>query len=415
MKKYLLASILVLTTLLQADYVMKYQIDGDEQIFMYHSESSSKLINSSEGEKNEIYKIGKKTYLVSYEGTNKTVLDMDEMRKMSQSFGYDASQYKEEIQKPQFKIKKTGKKMSVGGIKGEVWIVSGNDNGEKFTAEMVVSKDVKVVKTVRAMFGVFTSMSGDSAEDNFLEIQKGYVTIKADGMELKSFQDKKVPSSQYQLSKDTKKQKVPDFSKMKTKVIDSCYTQVCCGKTSGESKILASSLSNSFKGYSLVGSGVCDALGIASLLGIKSIEGALYSKNDDYIQVTLNMDDSQGGMLRDTKKNLDAGHSLGMVNKIKNYSDKKKINGVQVIQGELLPMKQETIEYIINSKTSLTISRIKKNSKGVSLMKVVSSDGGLNLKKLQDNLQNVKASEPQTNKIEEVDVDAAMNLLKSFF
>ena len=415
MRKYLLVAVMALTTLLQADYVLKYQMDTEEQTFMYHNQNSSKMINVSDGEKREIYKIGKKTYIVSYEDGKKTVIDMDEMRKMSQAMGFDASTYQQEIQKPQYKIKKTGKRVTVGGVKGELWIVSGEEDGEKFKEEMVVTKDKRVVKSIRAMFQLFSSMSGISSEDNYLELKKGYVTIKAEGMELKSFSDKKISSSEYKLPKGAKQQKVPDFAKMQSKAVDSCYKQVCCGKTSADSKVLVSALSSSFKGYKLVGSGVCDALGLSSMLGIESVEGALYKKGDDYIQVTLNMDDTQGGMLRDAKKNLDAGHSLGMVSGIKNYSDKKRINNVKVIQGELLPMNQETIEYIIDLKTSLTISRIRKNSKGVSLLKVVSSGGGVNLKKLQKSLKNVATSKSQKSKKEEVNVDEAVNLLKSFF
>ncbi len=417
MKKYLLVAVAALTTLLQADYVMKYQMDTEAQTFMYHNDKSSKMINVSEGDKREIYRIGKKIYVVSYDDGKKTVIDMDEMRKMSQAMGGDPSQYHEAIEKPEYKIKKTGKRVKIAGIRGEVWVLSGEEDGEKYKTEVVVTKDKRVAKAVNAMFSTFSSMSGVSSESNYLEIQKGYVTIKAEGMELKSFKEKKVSSSEYQLPKDAKKQEVPNFAKMKTKAVESCYETVCCGKTSGESQVLASALKSSFKGYKLVGSGICDAMGLGSLFGITSVEGALYKKGDDFIQVTLNMDDEEGGMLRKTKKNLDAGYSLP-VDSIKNYSDKKRVGGVKVIQGELMPMKQETIEYIIDSKTSLTISRIRKNNKGVSLIKVVDSSGGVNLKKLQKSLKKSKseeASKPKEDKEADVDIDQAVNLLKSFF
>jgi len=426
MKKYLLTAILALTTLLQADYVLKYQMDTEEQTFMYHSDKSSKMINKGDGEKREIYRIGKKIYAVSYDNGRKKVIDMDEMRKMSQSMGYDASQYQEEIQKPKLKVKKTGKRVTVGGVRGEVWIVSGVEDGKKFKEELIVTKDRRVVKTARAMFDLFMSMSGVETESNFLEIQKGYITIKAEGMELKSFSEKKVASSEYQIPKDAKKQKVPNFGKMQSKAVDSCYKTVCCGSTSGDSEVLVRSLSNNFRGYQLVGSGVCDALGLGSLLGITSVEGALYKKGADYIQVTLNMDDTEGGILRKTKKNLDDGYSAGLVTGIKNYSANKKVDGVKVIQGELLPMKQETLEYIIDSKTSLTISRLRKNNKGISLLKVVSSSGGVNMKQLKRSIKSSKdskasessensSSSGEKNENENKELDAAVNLLKSFF
>lgn len=83
---------------------------------------------------------------------------------------------------------------------------------------------------------------------------------------------------------------------------DSCYENVCCGKTAGDAKVLSTALSSSFNGYKLVGSGVCDILGFASMLGQNGVEGALYKKGRDSVQISLNMDDSNGGILRETKK-----------------------------------------------------------------------------------------------------------------
>lgn len=416
MKKYLVLIVSIfMFTALQADYVLKYQMDTEEQTYMYHSDTQSKLTTGSGSDKSEIYKIGKKVYIVSYEGTKPTVMDLDEMKKMSQAFGgMDRSAYMEENKAPDYKIKKTGKKLVVGGVKGEVWIISGEEDGEKFSTEVVVSKDKKVAKAVKSMMETFTSMSGDVAEDNFLELQKGYVTIKADGMALKSFTSKSVPSSEYQLPSGAKKQQMPDLGKLKGTSADSCYEQVCCGNISAKSAVLKDALRDNFNGYKLVGSGVCDFMGLGSLLGINSVEGALFRKGSDNIQVTYNMDDKDGGILRKTKLNLDAGHSLGVVDSIKNYSDDKKVNGVPTIYGILMPLQQETLEYIIDSKTSLTISRLRKTGKEPSLYKVVSS-GGVNLKKLQASAKSQKASKPQSEKKEDVNIDEAVNMLKSFF
>lgn len=415
MKRFLMliASVFLVSSL-QADYILKYQMDDEVQTYMYHSDTQSKLINGSGSEKQEIYKIGKKVYIVSYDGNKKTIVDVDEMKKMAQSFGVDASQYMEENKAPEFKIKKTGKRVTVGGVKGEVWILSGEEDGEKFKTEMVVSKDKKLARAVHSMFDTITSMSGAQMEDNFLEPKKGYIAIKADGMVLKSFTQEKVSSSEYKLPKDGQKQNIPDFSKLASKSVDSCYEQVCCGQTSGASTVLAPALKSSFNGYKLIGSGVCDIMGLGALLGVDSVEGALYKNGNDHIQVTYNMDDKEGGILRKTKKNLDAGHSMGLVNGIKNYSDNKKVNGIKVVYGILMPMKQETLEYIIDSKTSLTISRLRKTNKEPSLFKVVNS-GGVNLKKLQASAKSQKASKPESTKKEDVDLDKAVNMLKSFF
>lgn len=215
MKKYFITVILLLVASLQADYVMQYQMDGQTQTFMYHSDNSSKMINSSDGHASEIYKIGEKTYIVSVENGKKKVIDTAEMRAMTESIGLDVSAYaKKQVEDIKYKINKTSKRVKVAGIRGEVWIVSGEQNGKKFKEEVVVTKDKEVAKVVRSMFKTFTSMSGVEIEDNFLEIQKGYVAIKADGMELKSFEEKQIASDEYQLPQDAQKQKMPNFQGM---------------------------------------------------------------------------------------------------------------------------------------------------------------------------------------------------------
>ena len=418
----LVASLFFVATT-DADYILKYKMDTEIQTYMYKSDTSSKLVTGSGDERSEIYKIGKKVYIVSYDDGEKSVIDMDEMKKMSQAFGgIDSSAYMQKNETPKYTIKKTGRKEKVGGINGEVWIVSGEDNGEKFKEEMVVTNDKRVAKAVHSMFATLSSMGGPDLENNFLELKKGYVVIKADSMALQSFSEKKLPNADYQLPKDAKEQKMPNFSKAKAQSLDSCYNKVCCGQTSGDSKVLATAIKSSFNGYKLIGSGVCDAMGLGSLLGITTVEGALYKKGDDYIQVTLNLDDQKGGMLRSTKKNLDSGHSLGVVDSIQHYSDNKKVDGIQVVSGVLMPMNQETFEYIIDNKTSLTVSRLRKTGKESSLSKVVSS-GGINLKKLKSSVssQNSSASKSTPNKDEDMnkninqEVDKAVNMLKSFF
>jgi hypothetical protein len=190
-------------------------MENELQTFKYHSSTKSKLINKSHGERSEIYRIGKKTYVVTGSEGQKTIVDVDEMKQMSKSTGFDISQFASEIEKPEYKVKNTGKKVKVGGINGEVWIISGVYDGKKYREEIVVTKDRRVVKAVRAMFGIMTSMSGLADDENLFEIKKGYVTIKGKGLELKSFSDKKVSSSEYKLPQNAKKQKMPEFKETK--------------------------------------------------------------------------------------------------------------------------------------------------------------------------------------------------------
>jgi hypothetical protein len=208
--------------------------------------------------------------------------------------------------------------------------------------------------------------------------------------------------------------------------MDSCYEKVCCGKTAGEAKVLSSVLADSFNGYELIGSGVCDVLGLSSMFG-NTMEGALYRKGRDSIQIALNMNDTNGGILRETKKNLDAGYSVGMVQSIENYSDNGSFGKTKVIEGQLMPMRQQTMELIINSKTTLTITRISKTGREMPLDYVVQIGGGLDLTALKNEFgednkpesevsdEPIHASESSGSSNNDANIDAAVNLLKSFF
>ena len=45
MKKKFIIILVALATLLQADYILEYQMEDEVQKFMYHSSTSSKMIN----------------------------------------------------------------------------------------------------------------------------------------------------------------------------------------------------------------------------------------------------------------------------------------------------------------------------------------------------------------------------------
>lgn len=406
--KKLIMGLIVVSTLTQADYVMEYQMEEDTQKFMYKNSSTAKLINNSEGDRSSIYKIGKKTYIVTNNGRDKKIVDMDEMKAMANSFGFDPSQHMhEEEMPPAPKIRKTGKRVKVAGVNGEVWSVSVYEDGLKHTSEMVVTKDKRVVKSVRSMSSIFTSMSGGMDAGSGLEIKKGYVIIQADGMRLKSFKDKKVNANEYKLPNDASKQDMAIGAGVSDELVKDCYTKVCCGEVASESEVLSEAIVSSYKGYKLVGSGVCDAMGLASALGIKSIEGALYTKGSDNVQVTLNLDDPDEGTLKKTKQNLDNGYKI-VVSDIKNYKSYSK-GSVNYYYGVLMPMNQETLDIIVSNKVTVTLSR-----------KVVNKRKELDLKTFANvidisALQEASKNAPQKSNEVDIDADKAMNMLKSFF
>jgi hypothetical protein len=192
---------------LQADYITEYKIGDEIQMFMYKDSSHSKMVNSSANEKSEIYRIGKKVYIVSGRDGDKQIVDVDDMKAMSKAMGFNASAYVKEAKN--YKITKTGKKVSVGGVKGELFIITGTHEGKPYKQEIVMTNNKDVVKSVRSMFSLFSTMSTMNDSENLFEVKKGYVPIKSDGMELKSFKSVRITNSEYELPKKAKKQIMP--------------------------------------------------------------------------------------------------------------------------------------------------------------------------------------------------------------
>ncbi len=428
--KILLTASFSMLCLLQADYISTYKMDDSTQKIMYHDAEHTKIINSSKSDDGAIYKIGKKVYIVSHENGKTKVVDMDQMRSMMGALGGERQKpQKEEM--PDFKITQTGKKETVGGIRGEVWIIEGDDNGERFKQTIVVTKDKRLLRTTHAMKQLFLDMAGGETDDmdGIFEIKKGYATIKADGFVLQSFQEKKLPKKEYQLPKDAQMQEMPNIAalfgggtpskntKTQKGLLDPCYNEVCCGKTAGKSHTLAPMLKARSGGYELVGDGVCDALGLSSLFGVSSVEGALYKKGDDSIQITLALDDTSGGSVANTQKQLDAGVSL-MVKSIKNHKQ-GVIATASYEYGMLMPMKQQTLDIIIDSKTILSITRIAKNSeidliswtKRAINLKAFKKDTPKKAKKQKTDSEDSSLDTENINK----KVDDAVNMFKSLF
>ncbi len=203
-KKNLIIVIMAMVTLLQADNVVKYNMDGEIMEFMYKDSSTSKMITNSEDGKVEIYHIKKNSYVVTYTQEGVTVVDVNEMKAKAKQMGFDPSAFMEKQEKAQYTIKKTGKRVNVSGVRGEEWILQGKEDGKNYETKVVVSNDKSIVKIMRSMFTSISDMSGGMISDaNLFEIEKGYVLIKADGMQLESFDNKSISSKEYTLPKVT--------------------------------------------------------------------------------------------------------------------------------------------------------------------------------------------------------------------
>ena len=365
-KKLSLLLLLFMGVAVYADYMAVFDMNGTTQTLLYKDDKHAKLITRDGAEKSSFYLIGNKSYIVSEADGQKTVMDMEEMRKMTQAFGGAERMEPEYKGLADFKIIKTGKHENVAGIRGDVWYAVDPQTKERY--RVVVTNNADVRKSLRVMDMFLSSfMDEKDREYGMFELKKGYVVIKAEGMELKKFKKKSFPAKTYELPKDATKQSMSGFAALlggggansggskqsgakSQGLLDKCYTEVCCGSTAGSSKVLVKMLAKRAGGYTLQGSGVCDVLGISSLFGVDDVEGALYKKGDDAIQVTLSMNSNEESSV------LVAKNGNGTL-QAKNYK-RGTINGYTYHYAMLMPVKQQEIDIIIDSKTVLKITRL---------------------------------------------------------
>ena len=112
------------------------------------------------------------------------------------------------------KIKKTSKRETVAGFKGQVYNMTATINGKRETHEMVLSKEPEVMAMHKAL-GIharrMAKSMGSANEMDYQEMQKQMDQQKLGGMlrydkilKLKSLGKKKLPSNFYSLPPDTK-------------------------------------------------------------------------------------------------------------------------------------------------------------------------------------------------------------------
>ncbi len=203
----LFVTLLLLLLTLHADYIIKYKFGKDATMtFFYKNPHISKLVFQSKDGKSEIYNIKGKQYIAVYEqGHLVTLIDFDQMKQQMQSMGIDLNAMMQQSQKskPKISIKKSGKYKKVAGMKGEVWIVSRNENGKRVTETVVVTKNPSFAKASKLMFESFASMNQmDPSSQNSHDYSylNGYGLLESDsGMILQSFQEKKVAKKEYTL------------------------------------------------------------------------------------------------------------------------------------------------------------------------------------------------------------------------
>ena len=217
MKSLLL--IIGLSIALFADYTLMIQTDDVQQSVQYQDDQHA-VIHMSKDDDSRMMLIGDKAYIVSSEEGKETVMDMDEMRTMLGSLNInveeEAKKAREELA---MKVIKKGKSVTVAGIKGELWTIEYKErDGQVQRDDVVVTKNSDVVKVMSAYGRLLgrMAMSKDDEENtvNFMQIEPGYVVIKADQYKVTSFKEGDIPSSVFELPANAKKQSIPQFGAM---------------------------------------------------------------------------------------------------------------------------------------------------------------------------------------------------------
>ncbi len=200
MKKVVVGIVLFFLSL-QADYIVKYEMEGGEiNTFYYKDDTHMKMALSSDiCEGGELYKIKKKLYSVSYTDGQLYIMDLSKLVGLMNQAGIMSPEVdSEDVQSvaDNYKIIKTSKSKKIGGVKAYKWILVDKETKEKYP--MYVTKDKTAVKLTKAMYSMFSAMA-QKGEEIDVEIEKGYVMVEGEGIKLLEIKKASLPASTYKL------------------------------------------------------------------------------------------------------------------------------------------------------------------------------------------------------------------------
>ncbi|QSZ41193.1 hypothetical protein GJV85_03380 [Sulfurimonas aquatica] len=393
----LLLFVSVLFFSLQADYILTYQMDDGVSVFKYKDKNHAKMMMPQDEEgSSEVYSIDGNSYIVSRHEGVVSIMDLNKAKGFMDSIGISFDFEDEEAPAPEFIIHKTGKKQKLAGVNCEEWILKDKESNEQ--TKVLVTKDKNVVKTTQKMFDMLALMGGDT--QNFYEVEKGYIIAKAEGIELKSFEMKNLPMSEYALpdtsknrenfNKNSKSTDRTSHKTTKSTHAISCYDNLCCGKIAGESLVLSKSLPKrkGAENYTLIDSATCakDSKG-------NRIEAAIYESAEfSRLYVTLNFNDKNQGSVKNaySESDYDSSVSNYQDGRIRTYTNS---NSYPFASAIFSPQAEEVIDIFLNNRTTLTFTRLEKEkmeySKSLKLLVESGSIGEVSLfKALEKNLKS---------------------------
>lgn len=189
-----------------------------------------------------------------------------------------------------------------------------------------------------------------------------YTYVLTPFFRLRSFSEEKVENGIFELPKGAEVSKSPFGSMFASNekhgggaksggLADACYEQVCCGQVQGDAKMLSGMVAKKTMGYRLEATAMCDFLGLGALLGVNTVEGAMYKQGKKAVTVTLDTDAKDKGIVLKTKE----GEAHGGPAKVTSY--KTGFIGEYVYYYAVLtPMNVQQLDIIIDGQTLISLS-----------------------------------------------------------
>ena len=353
MKRKIVLTVGVLSSLLWGDFTLEYKMEGNaKQVVQYKDAQHVKITTEENGERGSVSQliVGEKKYLVMDDGGKKRYMDMDvmmaQMKQMGKIFAGEEEKSVEKV--PQFKIVKKGKKKKIAGVDAQLWTVAFDNKGKEGQMDIFVTDDKKVVEAVNKyteVMKVFTQMGGEE-EDGFstmFNIAPGYVTVSFEGMELVKIDDADIPDTVYALPKGM------EMGKSTAKAV-AVKKPPFCPMTGehGEAVQLNKMLKPEANGWKRIESGTC-----MNMMKMR-VENVIYQKGDAYIHISLsvNVEGEQGIIATYKTRNMNVSHL-----------ERGKIQGKRYQAGLLELMGQNVMDIKLpNAMITLTATKNVKES-----------------------------------------------------
>jgi len=202
-----------------ADFTLIYKMDNKiNEIIEYKDAKNVKLSYTVDGEDENLtgvgqYLINGRRYSVLREDGNLTYMDMDKAEEKSEELTEELNLTTENcnaiITKPFFKVLNKAGEEIVSGIKGEVWEVESEEDGEKYREKIVVTNNKELVNAMSKSFEILQKFGEGpygreigTDEKSMMFIENGYVLISAEGIRYQELRKDKIPNDTLKLPSD---------------------------------------------------------------------------------------------------------------------------------------------------------------------------------------------------------------------